>query len=407
MPAYQYEATDTRGKTSKGVLDADSVKSARTQLRAKKLIPLSVKAITDKSAVGKGLKRELWARPTFSSTLLTVWTRQLAGLTGSGLTLERALYVLTQEAPNEKVRYLITNIRSEVNAGVPFAKALSDHPREFSSVYRAVIACGEQSGQLDQVLLSLAEDLENQQNLKNKLIGAALYPCIVSVIAIVMVFFLMSYVVPQIAQVFTGKDQELPLLTSIMLSISDFVQAYGWHLVITLVVVLFLFKQSLKLKKIRLYWDSLILRLPILGNIIRNYHTTRFTATLSLLTGAGVPILKALQTAAETLGNAALRADALDALVLVREGSPLSTAIGGQKHFPSLLPMFTRLGEQTGQLPTMLARAATQIGNEVQRRALAIATILEPTLIVGMGLMVMLIVLAVLMPIIEMNQLVG
>ncbi|MBZ0224484.1 MAG: type II secretion system F family protein, partial [Comamonas sp.] len=299
---------------------------------------------------------------------------------------------------------LLATLRAEVNAGSPFAQALAQFPREFSPIYCAVIGAGEASGGLAQVLERLADDLEERQQLRAKLIGAALYPAIVTLVAIAIVLFLVGYVVPQVASVFAGSKHALPLLTVVMLAISDFVRHDGWIVLIVLVLIVIGARLALKNDVFRENFDGWWLHLPILGRLSRSYNAARFAGTLGMLAGAGVPILKALQAAAKTLSNRALRADALGALVLVREGAPLASALARTKRFPSLLTMFARLGEQTGQLPTMLERAARQMGNEVQRRALQLATLLEPLLIVGMGLIVMLIVLAVLQPIIELNQ---
>ena len=296
--------------------------------------------------------------------------------------------------------------RAESSAISAFARALGQHPREFSATYTAVVAAGEQSGQLGTVLERLADDLESRETLRNKLIGAALYPAIVSAVAVLIVLFLLAYVVPQVAAVFSGSQRALPLLTRVMLGISAAVREYGWVLALVASAAVGGVWWARRQPALRERLDAAWLRLPLIGRLARSYNAARFAATLAMLAGAGVPILKALQTAAETLGNRAMRADALDALVLVREGAPLASAIGGKKRFPGLVSMFARLGEQTGQLPVMLDRAAKQLGEEVQRRAMQFATLLEPLLIVGMGLVVMLIVLAVLMPIIELNQLV-
>jgi general secretion pathway protein F len=254
------------------------------------------------------------------------------------------------------------------------------------------------------VLLRLADDLEERQVLRSKLIGAALYPAIVSLVAIVIVLFLVGYVVPQVAHVFAGSKHALPFLTVAMMAISDFVRGYGWLVALLLAGGAALLWQLLKTPALRERWDAAWLKLPVLGRLARSYNAARFAGTLSMLVAAGVPILQALQAAAQTLSNQALKRDALDALVLVREGAPLAAALAQKKRFPGLLSMFARLGEQTGQLPSMLDRAAKQLSTEVQRRSMHLATILEPLLIVAMGLVVMLIVLAVLMPIIQLNQ---
>ena len=405
MPAFKFEALDAAGKTTNGLVEADNAKAARAQVRAKDLVPLSVTPVgmvseTGPAGVGSGIR---FGRRAFSASGLTVWTRQLAGLVGSGLPLERALTALADEAEEPRQRELIAHLRSEVNAGSSFARSLASSPREFDDVYRAVVAAGEQSGALGGVLEKLADDLEDRQALKAKVLGAMLYPAIVSLIAVVIVTFLVTYVVPQVASVFTSSKRALPGLTVAMLAISAFVRNYGLILLALIVGGFVMLSFSLRNEAFRERFDAGVLRLPLFGRLARGYNAARFAGTLAMLAGAGVPILKALQAAAETLGNRAMRADAMAALVQVREGAPLASAMAAKKRFPGLLAMFARLGEQTGKLPVMLDRAARQLGSEVQRRALSIATVLEPLLIVAMGVMVMLIVLSVLLPIIQLN----
>jgi general secretion pathway protein F len=400
VPAYKFEAIDGAGRSRTGLLDADNAKAARAQLRAQALVPLDVVPVGQAANDGSATR---FGRRVFSSTELAVWTRQMAGLVAAGLPLERALTALVDEAEDPRQRELVAHLRSEVNAGSPFARALTSAPREFDDVYRAVVAAGETSGALGAVLEKLADDLEERQSLKAKLIGATLYPAIVSVIALVIVIFLVTYVVPQVASVFAGSKRTLPTLTLVMLGISAFVRQWGWLVILAGIAAGLVFGYSLRSPAVRERFDALWLTLPMVGRLARGYNAARFASTLAMLAAAGVPILKALQAAAETLGNRAMRADAMAALVQVREGAPLANALAAKKRFPGLLPMFARLGEQTGTLPRMLQRAATQLSVEVQRRAMALATVLEPLLIVAMGGVVMLIVLAVLLPIIQLN----
>lgn len=401
MPAFRFEALDATGKTINGLVDADNPKAARAQLRSQALVPLQVDAVVMQGS--SQASRKLFQRRAFSTSELSIWTRQLAALVVAGLPLERALTALADEADDPRQSELVAHLRAEVNAGSPFARALASSPREFDDVYRGVVSAGEQSGQLGSVLEKLATDLEDQQQLKSKLIGATLYPAIVSVFAVLIVVALLVFVVPQVAQVFSSSKRALPMLTQFMLGLSAFMQNWGWLLALVLVgggVGLAFARRN---EDFRLRFDAAWLELPLIGRLARGYNAARFAGTLAMLAGSGVPILKALQAAAETLSNRAMRADALDALVQVREGAPLASALAGKKRFPGLLSMFARLGEQTGQLPQMLQRAAQQLSTEVQRKALAIATILEPLLIVSMGLVVMLIVMSVMMPIMQMN----
>ena len=409
MPAYSFEALQADGKTRRGTIEADTARAARAMLRAQSLTPLQVQQLGEGSvAAGKAsvLGATLWGGRAMNSAQLAVWTRQLAALVAAGLPLERALGALADECEVERQRNLIAALRAEVNAGAPLARAMAQHPREFSDVYTAVIAAGEQGGHLGQVLESLADDLEERQALRGKLIGAALYPAIVSGVALLIVIGLMTYVVPLIAGVFAGSKRALPPLTVVVMACSDFVRHWGLWMLAGAAAAFIALRLALRGAAFRQSFDAATLRLPIIGRLARSYNAARFAATLSMLAGAGVPILRALQASGETLGNTAMRADVEDALLMVREGAPLANAMAQKKRFPGLLAMFARLGEQTGQLPQMLARAATQISADVQRRAMRLATVLEPLLILGMGALVMLIVLAVMLPIMQMSQLV-
>ena len=400
MPAYRFEALDVKGKAASGLLEADNAKAARAQLRSRALVPLAVTPVT--AATSDGSAPRFTGR-VFSTTGRAVWTRQLAGLVGSGLPLERALTALADESETDRQRELVAHLKSEVNAGSSFARALATAPREFDDIYRAVVAAGEQSGALGIVLDKLADDLEQQQALRTKVLGAMLYPAIVSLVAFIIVIVLVTWVVPQIANTFASSKRALPLLTVVMLAISAFVRQWGWAVAVLAVGGAVMFTLARRAEAFRERSDAAFLRLPLIGRLARGYNAARFGSTLAMLAGAGVPILKALQAAAETLGNRAMRSDALDALAQVREGAPLASALAAKKRFPGLLSMFARLGEQTGQLPLMLQRASVQLSAEVQRRAMGAATILEPLLIVGMGVVVVLIMLAVLLPIIQLN----
>ncbi|THU05474.1 type II secretion system protein GspF [Lampropedia puyangensis] len=401
MPAYSFDAIDAQGQSRKGTLEADSARSARSQLRAQGLVPLSVEAVAQGKDAAHSQRH--WGSKVFNATNLTIWTRQLAGLVTSGLTLERALAMLAEEAEDERQQRLVASLRAEINGGTSFARALSAWPNEFSDVYVAVVGAGEQSGELGHVLDRLADELENRQALQSQIVGAALYPAIVTLVGIVIVTFLLSYVVPQVANVFSGGNRRLPLLTEILMGISGVIRAYGFWVLIALVVAIFGVGRWLRIPSQREKFDAAWLRLPVIGKLSAQFNASRFASTLAMLSAAGVPILKSLQAAAETVSNRSMRRDAMDALVLVREGAPLAAAIAQKKRFPALLPMFARLGEQTGDLPLMLERAAKQMQSEVQRRSVRLATMLEPLLIVAMGVAVMVIVLAVLLPIIQMN----
>ncbi len=403
MPAYRFVALDAAAAEQRGVLEADSARGARSLLRSRGLIPLQVDAIAAESATA-GTRR--FARRRMNSQELALLTRQLSGLLVSGLPLERALGALAEDADRAEVADLLQAVKSEVGGGHSLSAALSRHPREFSDVYRALVSAGEDSGDLGAVLGSLADYLESSQQLRSKLLQAVAYPVIVVLVAIAVVTLLLTYVVPQVVGVFQGAHQKLPLLTVMLIAVSGFLRHWGWLLALGLAGTAVVLRQALRVPGPRAAVHAAVLRVPQLGRLVRGLNTARFASTLAILSGAGVPILRALQAAIDTVSNSVLKADAQEALALVREGSSLASALGLHRRYPPVLITFIRLGEQTGTLPEMLQRAAAQHAQEVQRRAFTLVTILEPLLILGMGLMVMTIVLAVMLPIIQMNNLV-
>ncbi len=403
MPAYRFVAMDATAAEQRGVLEADSARGARSMLRSRGLIPLQVEPIVAETAAG-GPRR--FARRRMNTQELALLTRQLAGLLVSGLPLERALLALAEDADRADIADLLQSVKSEVSGGHSLSAALARHPREFSDVYRALVAAGEGSGDLGLVLGSLADYLEGSQQLRSKLLQAVAYPAIVVLVAIAVIVLLLTYVVPQVVGVFQGAHQKLPLLTIGLIALSGFMRRWGWLLGVLLAGGALVLRQALRLPGPRASFDAALLRVPQLGRLIRGLNTARFASTLAILTAAGVPILRALQAAIDTVGNSVLKSDAQEALALLREGSSLASSLSLHKRYPPVLITFIRLGEQTGTLPEMLRRAADQHAQEVQRRAFTLVTILEPLLILGMGVVVLLIVLAVMMPIIQMNNLV-
>lgn len=329
--------------------------------------------------------------------------RQLASLSAAGLTLERALMSLQDEAQTPRERTLAVSLRNEVQGGASLAAALERHPADFSDVVVACVRAGEQSGQLDVVLERLADDMEQSQLLRSKVLAASLYPAVVAGVAVLIVGFLLVYVVPQVAGVFSGQKQALPLLTRIMLWLGDATRSFGpWALLAAVALGL-----SAPWLLARQGWrerlDGVLLRLPLLGRLLRNYNAARFAGTLGLLLQAGLPAVRALQTSADTLHNQALRTQAQEAVRRVREGAPIALALASRPLWPTSMLTFIALGEQTGRLAPLLARSAQQLRDDVQRRALQLASLLEPALVLVMGFFVMLIVLAVLLPIIQVN----
>jgi general secretion pathway protein F len=405
VPAFRYEAVDTAGSTTKGVVTADSAKMARADLRAQGLLPLTVEVIAQQVDAAGNLKRRGFGEH-LSTVEIALFTRQLASLLEASLPLEQALTALLEQAERSYQRDLIASIRSDVMGGASLSTALAGHPRDFAEIYRALVASGEQIGQLSRVLSRLADYIERRNALVQKVKLAFTYPAIVTVVAFVIVIFLLTYVVPQIVSVFANTKQKLPMLTVMMLATSDFVRNYGWMVLIAVIALFYGWRTALKNPATKMRWHTWLLSAPLYGKFERSLNTARFASTLAITTGSGVPILKALQTSRDTLSNVAMRQQVDTAATSVREGVSLARALAAHKHFPPMLIHMIRAGEVTGELPAMLERAASAQEQDLERRAMTIAGLLEPALILAMGVVVLLIVLAVLMPIIEINQLV-
>ncbi|GGX91025.1 type II secretion system protein GspF [Massilia dura] len=405
MPAFRYEAVDAGGATKKGVVNADSPRAARADLRAKGLVPLKVDTIAAQvDASGTARRRGLGEK--LSTTELALFTRQMASLLEAGLPLEQAFTALLEQAERPYLRDLIASIRSEVIGGASLSDVLGRHPRDFAEIYRALVASGEQIGQLSRVLSRLADYIERRNALVQKVRLAFTYPAIVTVVAFSIVIFLLTYVVPQIVSVFANTKQKLPVLTVIMLAVSDFVRNYGLIVLVLLIGAWVAWRRALQNIALKTRWHTWLLTAPLYGKFERSLNTSRFASTLAITTGSGVPILRALETSRDTLSNVAMRQLVEEASDAVREGVSLARALSAQKHFPPMLIHMIRAGEITGELPAMLERAAAAQEADLERRTLTIAGLLEPALILAMGVVVLLIVLAVLMPIIEINQLV-
>ncbi|MDX8385829.1 MAG: type II secretion system inner membrane protein GspF [Gallionella sp.] len=405
MPAFSYEAVDAAGTSIKGVVNADSARAARAELRSQGLTPIETTPVA--SQIDESGTTKSGAFGNRLSTLeQALFTRQLASLLEAGLPLEQALTALQEQAERNYVRDLVASIRSEVMGGTSLSDALAKHPRDFADIYRALVTSGEQIGQLAQVLSRLADYIERRNALVQKVKLAFTYPAIVTVVAFLIVIFLLTYVVPQIVSVFDNTKQQLPFLTVVMLGVSDFVRDYGWIVLLIAVAMAFAWHKALKNPAIKLRWHGWLLTAPLYGKFERSLNTSRFASTLAITSGSGVPILRALQTSRDTLTNIAMRNQVEEATTRVREGVSLARALSAHKHFPAMLIHMIHSGEITGELPAMLARAASAQEQDLERRAMTIAGLLEPALILAMGVVVLLIVLAVLMPIIEINQLV-
>lgn len=406
MAAFRYEALDASGKTQRGVLEADTARQARSELRESGLTILEVSLIAQ-SNLSAGILRQLrLRRRQISTSQLSLITRQLATLLAAGLTLEQSLGALIEQSEDQTVRQVLAGVRSEVLAGNTLAQAMGSYETTFSELYRSLIKAGESSGDLGEVMLRLADYTESRQALQQKVGLAFVYPAIVTVVALLVVGGLLIYVVPQVVGVFEQTRQTLPLLTRILIGLSDFLrQTWMWGLVLVvagMIAAPIILRQS----NVRFRVHSMLLALPVVGRLIRGVDTARIASTLAILSGSGVPLLTGLQAATGVARNLPIRQALQNASAKVREGVPLNRALAASGLFPPILIHLIASGEASGQLDTMLERAAAQQEQEVASYTSVLTALLEPVLILFMGVVVLLIVLAILMPIIEMNQMV-
>ncbi len=402
MPAYRYEAANAAGTVASGVIDADSPRHARGLLRDRGLAPLQLSPVQDAAATGAGrtLRRRLGAAE------LSLATRQLASLLSARLPIEQALNAVVEQAERQSVRERFAAVRSEVVGGQTLAQALAKYPRDFPDVYRALVGAGEQSGDLALVMNRLADYIESRTALSQRIMLAFTYPAIVTVVAAAVIVAMLTYVVPQVVSVFSQTRQELPWLTVGLIATSDFLREWGWAILALAVGAFVLFRITLRSPTLRLSWDRRTLTMPVVGRLVRGLNTARFASTLGILTSSGVPLIRALEAGARTLTNEALKTNVADAISRVREGSSLSRALKAGGQFPPMMIHMIASGEATGELPEMLERTAATLSQETERRTMTLTSLLEPLLILAMGAIVLVIVLAVLLPIIEINDLV-
>jgi general secretion pathway protein F len=399
MPAFRYEAVDGTGRPRRGLLDAASARAARDVLRGDGLFPTAVEPAAATYAARADATR-------LAPAVLALTTRQLATLVESGMPLDQALAAVTEQSDHPGAVRILKAIREQVAAGEPLAGALSRFPRTFSELYRGLVAVGTESGQLGGVLSRLADYLEARQLLRQKFAMALIYPALVTLIALSVIATLMLYVVPQIVAVYEQSRQTLPWLTRALIASSDFLRATGWYwlgLVAALVIGASLL---LRWESWRERWHQLLLKTPVIGSVLSGIDTARFASTLSILTGSGAPLMRALDTAAGVIWARPIRRAAHAAATHVRQGVSLSRALASQRVFPALLVHLVANGEQSGQLAAMLERAAREQDADVERRLTWLAALVQPILIVVMGGIVLVLVLAVMLPIVSMNQLI-
>lgn len=406
MAAFHYEALDPAGRTTRGVIEADTVRQARSNLRESGLVVLNVNAVTEET-IPAGRFRFSWRpRVGLSAAQLNLITRQMATLLAAGLTLEQTLTALIEQSESEAARQVLAGVRAELLAGHTLAQSMGRYESVFPDIYRALVRAGEASGELGKVMLRLADYTESRQALRQKVILAFVYPAIVTTVALLVVTGLLVYVVPKVVEVFQQSHQVLPLLTRMLIGLSDALQAIGIYVLLALVASGFAIRAMLQRESIRYQWHLRLLRLPVMGRLVRGINTARMASTLAILAGSGVSLLAALNAAAGVVNNLPMRHALEEAARKVREGVSLSRALGVSGLFPPILVHLIASGEASGQLDTMLERAAAQQEQEVSGYTAVLTSLLEPLLILIMGGVVLLIVLAILMPIIDMNQMV-
>jgi general secretion pathway protein F len=403
MGAYQYIAVDIAGKEQKGVLEGDTARQVRQLLRERQLMPVEVTEVEERETAKR---RQFVLRRGLSSLDLALVTRQLATLLRAGLPLEEALLAVSEQSEKPRLKSIVLGVRSRVLEGHTLAAGLDDFPQAFPMVYRATVSAGEQAGQLDAVLERLADYTESRHALRQKLQHAMIYPVVLTGLALVIVTGMLVYIVPRVVGVFESTGQQLPLLTQSLIALSAFLQRWWWAVIGVVAVIVWGFRRMLRNEDSRRKYHWGLLRMPVVGRVVTGLNTARFTRTLSILSSSGVPVLEALRISATVVSNLPMR-DAIEAAsVRVREGGAIGRSLGQSKLFPPMAIHLIASGESSGELDSMLERAAKHQENEMDSLLGTLLSVLEPALIIVMGLIVLAIVMAMLLPIFQMNQLV-
>jgi len=402
MGAFEYQALDRNGKTRKGVVEGDAERQVRGLLRDQGLTP--IKVVEARKETAEQAKSLFPSLNRLSSRDLTLITRQFATLVKAGLSIEECLSALIEQNESLRVRSVLSGVRGKVVEGHSLAHALATYPNTFPELYRSLIAAGEQSGNLDTILDRLADYTENRQLLKQQISQAFIYPVVVSIFAFIIIIVLMTYVVPKVSRVFTATGQELPLPTQIMIAISQHLSNYwGWWMV-GIAAILLLARQALQQESIRLSWHGFLLKIPLVGSLVRGVNAARMASTLGILTSSGIPLLQAMKAATDVVTNLPMRNALANTMRQVSEGGSLSRSLGKTRLFPPMVIHLIASGENSGHLDSMLMRASDAQSRELESWVKVFTSLLEPALIVLMGLVVLFIVLSILLPIFEMNQ---
>ena len=404
MAAFEYKALDATGKKKKGTIEGDNGRQVRQRLKEQGLTPvevIEVKSKAVKSSTSSGFKRGL------KTAELALITRQLSTLVQSGMPLEECLKAVSEQAEKPRIRTMMAAVRSKVTEGYPLAESLGDYPHVFDELYLSMVAAGEKSGHLDAILERLADYVENRQKMRSKLQQALIYPVVLVVFSIGIVALLLSSVVPKMIEPILQMGQELPQLTQILLSASDFVQEWGLLIFTIVVVGLYSLKLALQRPDFRLAWDRKLLSLPIIGKISKGLNTARFARTLSICTSSAIPILEGMKVAVDVMSNRFVKQQVLAAADNVREGASLRKALEQTRLFPPMMLHMIASGEQSGELESMLTRAADNQDQSFESTVNIALGIFTPLLIAIMAGLVLFIVLATLMPMLEMNNLIS
>jgi general secretion pathway protein F len=402
MAAFEYTALDAQGRERKGLIEGDTPKHVRQLLREKQLLPMEIA----ETAVRGQKKRRGFMRRGLSALDLALLTRQMATLLRSGLPLEETLAAVAEQTEKPRVQRIILGVRGKVVEGHPLADGLRDYPQAFPEIYRATVAAGEQSGKLDQVLERLSDYTESRQVMGQQVSNALVYPICLMVLSFAIVSFLLAYVVPQVVAVFESGHQELPIATRVLIGMSDLIRHYWVYGVIVIAVIVWLFLRWLKSTENRLRFHAFLLKVPLLGKLIRGLNTARFARTFSILTASAVPVLEALRIAGEVVNNLPMKRAVEDAALRVREGAPIGKSLAARKIFPPMMVHLISSGESSGELEKMLERAASNQEREMDGLLSTLTNLLGPAMVVFMGGVVMFIVVALLLPIFQLNDLV-
>ena len=405
MGAFEYTALDAGGKEQSGILEGDTPRHIRQMLRERQLLPVAVNEVAHKEASRQQSKSFSIGRRVSASDL-SLFTRQLATLVRAGLPLEESLLAVSQQTEKPRIQSIVMGVRARVMEGHTLANGFTEFPKVFPEIYRATVSAGEQAGHLDSVLERLADYTESREGMRQKVLAAMLYPIVLSVMCFAIVCGLMTFVVPKVVAVFEASKGKLPFITQALIGTSNFMRSNGFYLILGIGLAIFIFNRWLRNPNNRRRWHRLQLRMPLAGKLSRGFNTARFTRTFSILSAASVPVLEALRISGEVVTNLPMRDAVADAAARVREGAAIGRSLSVSKLFPPMTIHLISSGESSGQLENMLERAAMAQERELDGLLDALVGLLGPLLIVTMGLFVMGIVFAMLLPIFEMNQLI-